>query len=248
MSENENNQLEELEEVVQNSIKRSLAYGRQFVSYQYEYKAKKKCADMEKLLDLNEKLPRFVSGFEISNIGVNDNVIVTKINRKAVELRDKYYSLNYNEKAIVLLGLNTVVDVSFNFPDGQSTLFTNKEWSKLRELYKPAKYNTSEYDDIKLTLQPITNAYRRNKSFDINWVAIYQEAKKLEKNFDPLFEEKHSEVAFVIYFILQIMKIIRYSPQLFDSEIDNSEWNYIVKFWGPITERLFRDTNLRLKW
>ncbi|KAG2230781.1 hypothetical protein INT48_006803 [Thamnidium elegans] len=47
---------------------------------------------------------------------------------------------------------------------------------------------------------------------------------------------------------MQVLSIIRYNPDLFVTEIDSSEWDFVVKFWGLITERLFRDSELRLKW
>lgn len=102
--------------------------------------------------------------------------------------------------------------------------------------------------------------YRRNKSFDVNWIALYKGVKKLEEKYDPVLEAEYTDVAFVIFLVKHVyasgnfffskllMTTIKFSPQLFSSDIDTSEWDYIVKLWGPITERLFRHTDSRLKW
>lgn len=90
--------------------------------------------------------------------------------------------------------------------------------------------------------------YRRNKSFDVNWIAWYKGVKKLKEKYDPVLEAEYTDVAFVIFLVKHIMATIKFSPQLFTSDIDTSEWDYIVTLWGPITERPFRHTDSRLKW
>ncbi|RCH85007.1 hypothetical protein CU098_006653 [Rhizopus stolonifer] len=44
------------------------------------------------------------------------------------------------------------------------------------------------------------------------------------------------------------MSIIKNQSHLFDDEVDSPEWDFMVKFWGVITEHLFHGTKLRLKW
>ncbi|KAG1445857.1 hypothetical protein G6F55_011784 [Rhizopus delemar] len=253
MPNNENNQLEQLEEDAQDSIRRGVIYDRQFVAYQFEYNSKLRSLDMkEQLVELNNDVARSAldsaPGSEQQNIEKEDNSVATVIKRKALEYREKYHSLEINEKGVVSLGLNSILDVSFNFPDCQSKLFTNQEWLELRKQYRPVGYNTTEYGRIRSILQPVFQAYRQNKTFDNNWVKMYKEAKKLEKHYDPVFSPKHADIAFCIFFVMQVLSIIRYNPGLFDTAIDSSEWDFVVKFWGPITERLFQDSELRLKW
>jgi hypothetical protein len=43
------------------------------------------------------------------------------------------------------------------------------------------------------------------------------------------------------------MLLIKDQPHLFVGNVDVSEWDYVVKFWGVVTEQLFCKTNLRLK-
>lgn len=127
-------------------------------------------------------------------------------------------------------------------------MFTNQEWLELRKQYRQVEYNTTEYDRIRSILQPVFQAHKQIKPFDTNWVKTYKEAKKLEKHYEPVFSPKHADVAFCVFFVMQVLSIIRYNPSLFATDIDSSEWDFVVKFWGPITERLFRDSGLRLKW
>ncbi|RCI03069.1 hypothetical protein CU098_011517 [Rhizopus stolonifer] len=44
------------------------------------------------------------------------------------------------------------------------------------------------------------------------------------------------------------MSIIKHQPHLFLEEVDTSEWDYVVGFWGIVTGRLFHGSGLRLKW
>ncbi|CEP11105.1 hypothetical protein [Parasitella parasitica] len=46
--------------------------------------------------------------------------------------------------------------------------------------------------------------------------------------------------------MIQIFK--QKTPHLFDDEVESSEWDFVVKVWGVVTERLFHGTNLHLKW
>ncbi|CEP13594.1 hypothetical protein [Parasitella parasitica] len=44
------------------------------------------------------------------------------------------------------------------------------------------------------------------------------------------------------------MSIIKHQPHLSLEEVDTSEWNYVVGFWGAVSGRLFHGSGLRLKW
>ncbi|KAI8382327.1 hypothetical protein BD560DRAFT_487190 [Blakeslea trispora] len=174
--------------------------------------------------------------------------LVAKKGIKALEYRERYHTSTASEKGVVSLGLNSILGVSFNCPDCQSKLFTNQEWHELRKRYRPVAYNITEYDKIKSILKPVFQAYKENKTFDTNWMKMYKEAKKLEKHYDPVLKQKYADIAFCIFFVTQVLSIVRYNSSLFDAAIDSSEWDFVVKFWGPITERLFQDSELRLKW
>ncbi|RCH79333.1 hypothetical protein CU098_001063, partial [Rhizopus stolonifer] len=187
----------------------------------------------EQLIEFNNDVarsaPDSAPGSEQQNVEKEDNSVATVIKRKALEYRERYHSLNTNEKGVVSLGLNSILDF------------------ELKKQYRPVGYNTTEYGRTRSILQPVFQAYRENKTFDTNWVEMYKEAKKLEKHYDPVFSPKHAGIAFCIFFVIQDLSIIRYNLGLFDTAIDSSEWDFVVKFLGPITERLFRDSELRLK-
>lgn len=69
----------------------------------------------------------------------------------------------------------------------------------------------------------------------------------MEQN-DPKIDISKKDISFCIHVMLQILMTIKHEPALFSDTIDSSEWDYIVKFWGPITQRLFYFSGLRLKW
>ncbi|KAG0822499.1 hypothetical protein G6F18_011751 [Rhizopus arrhizus] len=137
---------------------------------------------------------------------------------------------------------------SKTYPDSQSTLFTSQQWGELRRKYKPKKYNTSEYAHIKPILAPIFKAYSDKKTTEASWMNMYKQVKSLEKNYDQELSPNNNDISFCIYFMLQALLIIKHQPGLFDPQIDSSEWDFVVNFWGLITERLFYGSYLRLKW
>ncbi|KAI8886859.1 hypothetical protein K501DRAFT_292609 [Backusella circina FSU 941] len=55
---------------------------------------------------------------------------------------------------------------------------------------------------------------------------------------------QHSNLNFCIHLLLQIMSIIKNQPHLLDDEVNSSEWDFVVKFWGVVTERFGGNTHL----
>lgn len=145
-----------------------------------------------------------------------------------------HFSTTVNQRNCLIYTLLKKIKncISFNFPDCQFKLFTNQEWLELRKQYRPVGYNTTEYGIIRSILQSVFQAYRQNKTYDTNWVKMYKEAKKLEKYYDPVLSSKYADIAFCIFFVMQVLSIMRYNPGLFDTAIDSSEWDFVVKFWG----------------
>lgn len=245
---------DQIEQDTQASIAIRKALTRQFVAYEFEHEAGNQIAKIKKKLDRQSN----ASDSTQSNIVIVDcdevyvqdtkSSVGSIIKTKAVNLHPQYHSLVANNKAIVSLGLNSILDISFTYPDSQSTLFTSQQWDELRRKYKPKKYNTSEYAHIKPILAPIFKEYSDKKTTDANWINMYKQVKSLEKTHDPELSPDNNDISFCIYFILQTLLIIKHQPDLFNPEIDSSEWDFVVKFWGLITERLFYRSHLRLKW
>lgn len=121
--------MKKIEQDAQDSIRRGKAYDEQFISYQFEYNSKLRSLNMkEQLIELNTNIVRSDSAPDSEQRNLEkDNSVATVIKRKAIEYRERYHSLETNEKGIVSLGLNSILDVSLNFPNCQSKLFTNQE-------------------------------------------------------------------------------------------------------------------------
>lgn len=82
----------------------------------------------------------------------------------------------------------------------------------------------------------------------MNWLNLYKALKQLSADYDPYSQPQHEDTSFCIHLLLRILAVIRDHPHLHNDKVDNSKWDYIVKFWGPVTERLFSQTKFRLKW
>ncbi|KAI7898204.1 uncharacterized protein BX663DRAFT_533437 [Cokeromyces recurvatus] len=92
-------------------------------------------------------------------------------------------------------------------------------------------------------LKPIFKAYNLAKTSDKNGKALYVQAKTLAEQNDPEIDVSKTDQIFLF-----ILMAVKHEPDLFSDTANSSEWDYIVKFWGPITQRLFYFSGLRLKW
>ncbi|GAA5798842.1 hypothetical protein HPULCUR_004248 [Helicostylum pulchrum] len=108
------------------------------------------------------------------------------------------------------------------------------------------KYNVSEYQDLLKPLRTIDDLYNGSRSVDFNWLNIYKELKRLQSLYDQYIRSEYNDQDFIISMLLQTLTVIKEHPYPFIDEIDVSECDLIVKFWGPVTELLFRNTGLRL--
>ncbi|KAL9555501.1 hypothetical protein PS6_002816 [Mucor atramentarius] len=172
----------------------------------------------------------------------------TVIKREALCLRPNYHSVDVQSKAIVLLGLNSILGLSFKHPDAQTAFFHRAQWKQLRAHYPLKKYNVGDYTHISEFFSSIRDRYNKKKSFDVNWLNLYKELKRLDAKYDPNIEATHNDLNFCVHLMLQILSIIKYQPSLLEDQVDSSEWDFVVKFWGVVTERLVHATDLRLKW
>ena len=87
-----------------------------------------------------------------------------------------------------------------------------------------------------------------NKNKNTNWPTLYKELKRLANIYDHDLDASNNDTSFCLDFLLQILSVIKRQPHLFREEIDKSEWDFVVDFWGVVTERLFHGSELRLKW
>jgi hypothetical protein len=258
MSKNINpiDQVTQIDQETDASISRGQALIRQFVAYDYEHEVGKKVAIAKK--NIASQSVASSSGEQSSNVDVVDcdkvyvqdsSVSVGSIIKtEAYNFRSQYHSLSTHKKAIVSLGLNSIIDLSFAFPGSQSILMKSQQWSELRKKFKPKAYDVADYMYIKEVLQPVVKIYQGKHTVHVNWLNMYKKIKALESQYDPELNPSNKDVSFCLYLLLQVLLIIKHQPNIFNDQIDNSEWDFVVKFWGLITERLFYFTHLRLKW
>lgn len=125
----------------------------------------------------------------------------------AVARHLNYHSLDSDGKAIVNLGLNSILDLSFQYPAAQTKLFQRDQRKQLNVLFLPKKYPVEAYDYIKELLSSLNNCYNKHKSKDTNWANIYKELKRLDNIYGHKLNTSHNDTSFCIYFLLCILFI-----------------------------------------
>lgn len=115
-------------------------------------------------------------------------------------------------------------------------------------MFPPPKYDVSEFSNMKTILKPLFSIYKNNKSADESWLNLYRKVKHLEEVYDVELNPEHDDIGFCLFLFRQILIMIKHQAGLFSEEIDVSEWDSVIKLWGPVVERLFFNKNLRLKW
>ncbi|KAI7848352.1 hypothetical protein BDC45DRAFT_541064 [Circinella umbellata] len=183
----------------------------------------------ETATEVIEKDGVYVDGLEVS--------VGTKIKNAAIQKHPLYHHLDPNGQAIICLGLNSILDLSAMYPERQTVLFNKKQWHNLTKMYLPKQFDGSSYATLGNVLEPIFNAYKDKKTII-----------SLQSQYNPELDESFRDVDFGLYFYHSLLHLQKYHKYLFNDDVDISEWDYMVKFWGPVLERLFVGTGLRLKW
>ncbi|KAG0738530.1 hypothetical protein G6F57_000178 [Rhizopus arrhizus] len=81
-----------------------------------------------------------------------------------------------------------------------------------------------------------------------NWTAMFKEILKLQDKYNAELDESFRDIDFCLYFFLSLLFLHKHHEYMFNENIDISESDFLIKFWGPVLKRLFIDTALRLKW
>lgn len=145
------------------------------------------------------------------------------------------------------LGLNSCLDLSYKYPNGQPVLFTVSEWRALRNRFPKPIYPRNLYDDAVHIIRSAI-VYDNKKSSRSNWTKTYKRIKKLENHYDVELNEEHNEAGFALFFS-QLLKLINKNSELFDEQKEAFERDFLMKFWSSVLERLFViKSGLRLKW
>lgn len=146
------------------------------------------------------------------------------------------------------LGLNSIIDLSFAHTEAQGIIFKKSQWKHLRCTFPKPNYQPLEYSSIKDIIDPVFQKYNPKKSDKQNWIEIYVEVKKLQSTYEAEINRHHTDLDFCLFVLYQILLCIKHQASLFKEETETSEWDYLLKLWGPIMERLFYRKSLRLKW
>ncbi|CAO3665571.1 unnamed protein product [Rhizopus stolonifer] len=246
--------LNTIESKIASSNKRRKKTEELFIAYDMESIIEKKTLKKEKQLlkqrlasEASQNAPNIVEIDGIFLDGLNDSV-GTIIKNVAISKHAGYQDLNPDNRLIVCLGLNSILDLSANFPKSQSTLFNKKQWRQLNRLFPPKPFNTEIYNDIGDTLQPIFNAYDKKKTMKRNWTAMFKEILTLQDKYNAELDESFRDIDFCLYFFRSLLLLYKHHGYMFNENIDISEWDFLIKLWGPVLEKLFIGTGLRLKW
>ncbi|KAI7889073.1 uncharacterized protein EV154DRAFT_483488 [Mucor mucedo] len=216
-----------------------------------------------------EKDGGFVDGSEES--------LGTIIKNAAIRKHPIYHPLDTNERSIVCLGLNSIIDLSAQYPERQTTLFNKKQWEDISNecplytlndtlyrgvdeaanyvfnLYNSKKHSQLESNHTYLQCNPAIYSVNAPLVFTVqsttrNWNFMYQQVITLKGQFNAELNDSFRDIDFCLYFYESLLMLQKHHGYLFTEDIDTSEWDMIVKFWGPVMERLFTGTGLRLKW
>lgn len=141
---------------------------REFIAYDLELKANRQVSKMRKKVEETREAAKVCQ--ERDNVIVEglDGSVGNLIKNKAIDLHRNYHALSTNGKAIVSLGLNSTLDLSFDHPQSQSTLFNNRQWKASRKRYSKKNYIDEDYSAIAPLLDPLMRCYNEKKSFETN--------------------------------------------------------------------------------
>ncbi|RCI03070.1 hypothetical protein CU098_012150 [Rhizopus stolonifer] len=167
---------ENIEEEINSSVEKTQQRVRQFVQISFEKEACDRVAKLkESLVDDPHRSITTVPATTVLQ-KERDNIFLdgctesvsTLIKDKAVTLRQSYHSLDSNGKAIITLGLNSILDLSFKYPVGQAKLFKRNQRKQLDALFPSKTYPIDSYDYIKELLASLKGCYNKNKSKEAN--------------------------------------------------------------------------------
>ncbi|KAG2204331.1 hypothetical protein INT47_009373 [Mucor saturninus] len=132
-----------------------------------------------------------------------------------------------NNQSYGILGLNSILDLSAQYPERQTTLFNKNQWEDISNICPVYKFNDTLYRGVDEAANSIFNLYKSKHSTTRNWNLMYQQVITLKGQYNAELNDPFRDIDFYI---------------------DTSEWDMIVKFWDPVMERFFTGTGLRLKW
>ncbi|KAG2224394.1 hypothetical protein INT45_002933 [Circinella minor] len=176
-------------------------------------------------------------------VGNSSESVGTRIKNEALKLYPSYNNLDHTKKAVVELGLNSILDVfighttkkNFIHPP-QSYLFSDYEW---KELSLKFNHMSSEYNVIVKYEDKIKKIEKYAKG-DLRDARQHTYMAEMKSTRDD------ESILYAIY--THFLGVLEYHQYMFLDYTDITDLDFGVKLWGPMLEKLFRNTNLRCKW
>ncbi|KAG2224390.1 hypothetical protein INT45_002929, partial [Circinella minor] len=176
-------------------------------------------------------------------VGNSSESVGTCIKNEALKLYPSYNNLDHSKKAVVELGLNSILDIFIghatktnSIHPPQSYLFSDAEW---KELSLKFNHMSSEYDVVAKYKDKIKKIEECAKG-DLKDARQHTYMAEMKSTRDD------ESILYAIY--THYLEVLEYHQYIFQDDIDITELDFGVKLWGPMLEKLFRNTSLRCKW
>ncbi|KAI7867034.1 hypothetical protein BDF14DRAFT_1807795 [Spinellus fusiger] len=195
------------------------------------------CAYSEKRKERDEVIVNEIVEEDGVQVGGIHDSVGTTIKKEAVRLHSDYYNLSLEQKDSVALGLNSVLDLTQEKYAIQKKLFGEESWRSLINNTPKNLFNNNSV--VKKYKEEIAKIEKMAKD-DIRDARAY--AYKLE------MKSTRPDEADLFALYSQYLEILEYHDYIFEKHIDITEADVTIKMWGPLLEKVFRQTKLRCKW
>ncbi|PHZ15305.1 uncharacterized protein RHIMIDRAFT_289744 [Rhizopus microsporus ATCC 52813] len=103
-------------------------------------------------------------------------------------------------------------------------------------MYPSKLFDDSSYAAVGHVLESIFGAYKDNRSIKRNWRSIFNQVESLQGQHNPELDESFCDVSFCLYFYHSLLLLQKHHDCIFNNSINKLDWDFIVKFWGPVLE------------
>ncbi|GAA5798396.1 hypothetical protein HPULCUR_003798 [Helicostylum pulchrum] len=160
-----------------------------------------------------------------------------------VPRKSSFSDLSILDQTCTSLGINSILDLSYEFGEAQSTLFTEEQWSTLKSRFAVEEDQDADMDDnliaiIDSFLRTVESMLTAKTSFSIkmnklsSWVEHAKNSRML-----------NSEERFILFITQHLLKLYQKTSYLFNVEIDCSEWDFVLK--SRLTRYMVKVNKLR---
>ncbi|KAI7865076.1 hypothetical protein BDF14DRAFT_1828361, partial [Spinellus fusiger] len=183
----------------------------------------------------------FEKATEVDKVYVEGLVdsVGTRVKNEALKRYQQFSCLDTNNQTIASLGMNSLLDLSYSYPDGQSVIFTRKQWKQLKQMFPSTESKFKDNEMSEKLIEVIETILDLNNTASTSHEKKTNNIKALKNTYTT------KDDRFLIFLLKHLIKIQRKYSYLFDEEVDCSESDFMAKIWIPIIEKLFMDTKLR---